>query len=120
VRTNPPSRFLAEVPPALVEGRVRPARAPAFSRPNFSAPPKLEPLPRAEPRGPRVDYGDTQLPPGEIPPLSPGMRVEHPVFGAGTLVELHGAGPSAKVRVRFDHAGLKTMALRYAQLRFGS
>ncbi len=118
VRTNPPSRFLSEVPPALVEGRMRPARAPALSGQGFSAPRRFEP-PRAEPRGPRVDYGDAQVAPDELPPLAPGMRVEHPVFGAGTLVEVNGAGPSAKVRVRFDHAGLKTMALRYAQLRFG-
>jgi DNA helicase-2/ATP-dependent DNA helicase PcrA len=113
VRYNPPSRFLAEVPPALVEGRVRPARAAARPGPSFEAP-------RPQPSGPRVDFGEGQWSPGEVPPLAPGMRVEHPVFGAGTLVEVNGAGASAKVRVRFDHAGLKTMALRYAQLRFGA
>jgi DNA helicase-2/ATP-dependent DNA helicase PcrA len=43
--------------------------------------------------------------------------VEHPVFGAGTVLELAGAGRSAKIRVRFDRAGLKTIVLRYAQLR---
>jgi DNA helicase-2/ATP-dependent DNA helicase PcrA len=116
VRTNPPSRFLGEVPAALVEGRVRPARAPA--RPG-AAPPSFDAA-RFQPRAPRVDFADAQVAPGELPPLAAGMRVEHPVFGPGTLVDVNGAGAGAKVRVRFDHAGLKTMALKYAQLRFGA
>jgi DNA helicase-2/ATP-dependent DNA helicase PcrA len=67
-----------------------------------------------------VDWSEGQWDAHEAPPLRPGARVEHPVFGAGTLVELVGAGPSAKIRVRFDRAGLKTIVLRYAQLRFTS
>ena len=46
-----------------------------------------------------------------------GTRVEHPVFGAGTIVEVAGAGPGTKLRIRFDRAGMKTIVLRYAQLR---
>jgi DNA helicase-2/ATP-dependent DNA helicase PcrA len=43
--------------------------------------------------------------------------VEHPVFGAGTILEVVGEGRNAKLRIRFDAAGVKTIVLRYAQLR---
>jgi DNA helicase-2/ATP-dependent DNA helicase PcrA len=45
------------------------------------------------------------------------MRVEHPVFGAGTIAQVVGSGPATKLRIRFDRAGLKTIVLRYAELR---
>ena len=38
-------------------------------------------------------------------------------FGAGSVVEMVGGGRGAKIRIRFDRAGLKTIVLRYAQLR---
>jgi DNA helicase-2/ATP-dependent DNA helicase PcrA len=120
-RVNPPSRFLSEIPAELVEGRVRPPRAPAYAdlpraEPwRVPSPPPRAPVPRSE--GPRLDRSEAQWAPDEAPPLQAGMRVEHPVFGAGTLLDQSGAGAHAKVRVRFDRAGIKTMALRFAQLR---
>jgi DNA helicase-2/ATP-dependent DNA helicase PcrA len=120
-RVNPPSRFLAEIPAELVEGRVRPPRAPAYAELpraepwRVPSPPPRAPVPRSE--GPRLDRSEAQWAPDEVPPLQAGMRVEHPVFGAGTLLDQSGAGAHAKVRVRFDRAGIKTMALRFAQLR---
>jgi DNA helicase-2/ATP-dependent DNA helicase PcrA len=102
-RFNPPSRFLDEIPSGLVEGLVgRKRRLPADGAPES---------------GPRVDYSDGQWDGDEIPPLEPGTRVEHPTFGAGAIEEIVGAGRMAKVRVRFDRAGRKTIVLRYAQLR---
>ncbi len=108
VRYNPPSRFLAEIPAEHVEGRVEPASARALP----ASPPRVR-----DAEGPRIDYSEGQFAPDELPPLEPGMRLEHPIFGAGTLAELSGAGNSTKIRVRFDRAGLKTLMLRYAQLR---
>ncbi len=123
-RTNPPSRFLSEIPAELVEGRVRPPRSAAYAEiPRnelWRAPARFpaRPAPAAAPReaGPRLDRSEAQWAPDEVPALAPGMRVEHPVFGAGTLLEQSGAGAHARVRVRFDRAGVKTMALRFAQL----
>jgi DNA helicase-2/ATP-dependent DNA helicase PcrA len=43
--------------------------------------------------------------------------VEHPVFGAGTILDVLGDGANAKVRIRFDRAGVKTVVLRFAQLQ---
>jgi DNA helicase-2/ATP-dependent DNA helicase PcrA len=102
VRYNAPSRFLAEIPEELLAGRrLRPTRA---SEPLF------------EP-GPRVDYSDAQWSEDDLPPLRQGMRVEHPIFGAGRITEVAGAGQAAKLTIKFDHAGVKMIKLKYAQLR---
>jgi DNA helicase-2/ATP-dependent DNA helicase PcrA len=106
-RFNPPSRFLDEIPADLVEGRMEKLRhVSATGRSHAEVD-----------SGPRVDYNEGQWDGDETPPLRSGTRVEHPIFGAGTIEELVGAGRMAKVRVRFDRAGRKTIVLRYAQLR---
>ena len=108
IRHNPPSRFLSEVPPELRTG-WRPEAKVDF--------PEGSPVHPASESEPRIDWNEGQWERDEVPPLGAGSRVEHPVFGAGTVLELAGAGRSAKIRVRFDRAGLKTIVLRYAQLR---
>jgi DNA helicase-2/ATP-dependent DNA helicase PcrA len=106
VRYNPPSRFLAEIPEELLSGRrQRPTRA---SQPTFAP---------FEPAGPRVDYSDAQWAADDLPVIRQGMRVEHPVFGAGRITEVFGAGENAKLTIRFERAGLKVIKLKYAQLR---
>ena len=64
----------------------------------------------------RVEYGDAQWGGDELPPLRKGSRVAHPVFGDGTVQEVVGAGAEAKLHIRFDRAGAKTLKLKYAQL----
>ncbi len=108
IRHNSPSRFLSEVPPELRTGWSPEARV------DF---PEGSPVHPASESEPRIDWNEGQWEGDEVPPLGAGSRVEHPVFGAGTVLELAGAGRSAKIRVRFDRAGLKTIVLRYAQLR---
>jgi DNA helicase-2/ATP-dependent DNA helicase PcrA len=111
VRYNPPSRFLTEIPDRYLEGPPRE---------RLTGPPTLAPPPRrAPPREagePQIDYSVGQWAPGELPPLDPGMRVGHPIFGGGTVLEVVGTGAKAKLRIRFDRAGIKTIVLRYAQL----
>jgi DNA helicase-2/ATP-dependent DNA helicase PcrA len=128
-RYNAPSRFLYEIPEALVEGNWSAARAPLR--------PEIEPwsedfeppaaaraarglgggASRGAPRGQIVlDYSQGQWGADALPPFAEGSRVAHPVFGQGTIVELVGSGLGAKLRIRFDRAGLKTLKLKYAQL----
>jgi DNA helicase-2/ATP-dependent DNA helicase PcrA len=110
-RYNPPSRFLAEIPDELITGRrmrgrtplARPAQAPAPAAPRES--------------GPRIDYSESQLSHDEAPPLTRDQRVEHPIFGAGRIMEVVGEGPAAKATIRFDRAGVKVIKVKYAQLR---
>jgi DNA helicase-2/ATP-dependent DNA helicase PcrA len=108
LRYNPPSRFLSEIPLEFGVGRPPPFQ-------HTEAPAEDAPPPRDD--GPRVDYSEGQFAPGELPPISHGTRVEHPIFGAGSIEQVIGSGAATKLRIRFDRAGIKTIVLRYAQLQ---
>jgi hypothetical protein len=45
-----------------------------------------------------------------------GMRVRHPIFGPGTVLEVSGVGLDQALRIRFDRAGVKKIIVRYANL----
>ena len=83
-----PSRFLNELPPALVED-VRPRMQVSQSR------------------APR-DSG------GNLPGL--GSRVQHAKFGAGTVLSVEGQGENARIQINFDDAGPKWLVAGYAVL----
>jgi DNA helicase-2/ATP-dependent DNA helicase PcrA len=106
IRHNAPSRFLSEIPGHLQSGPpIGGTEHPVEASP---------PVTHSEPR---IDWNEGQWEGDELPPIDAGMRVDHPVFGEGTIQERVGSGTKAKIRVRFDRAGLKTIVLRYAQLR---
>jgi DNA helicase-2/ATP-dependent DNA helicase PcrA len=90
---NPPSRFLREIPPELVEERsskkagsaarrVRDAEVLAFGGEEFAV----------------------------------GMRVMHSRFGEGAIAALAGEGEQAEATVDFDSVGRKQLLLAYAPL----
>jgi DNA helicase-2/ATP-dependent DNA helicase PcrA len=95
--SSSPSRFLNEIPNAAL---VESARA------SFDS-------------GPERDYSYDQSAPDDGASISIGLRVRHPVFGFGTVAGVIGSGPGQKLRIQFDHAGLKTVMLRYANLELG-
>ena len=49
--------------------------------------------------------------------LSEGQRIEHNRFGPGSILELSGAVPDMKARIRFDAYGEKLLLLKYAKIR---
>jgi hypothetical protein len=49
----------------------------------------------------------------------PGDRVEHKMFGTGTVVSTRGEGEDAIITVAFPGAGIKDLAVRYAPLKKG-
>jgi DNA helicase II / ATP-dependent DNA helicase PcrA len=80
----------------------------------------------ASPNSPKATFDD--MPPPEnysqIPPderegveLHVGSRVQHEVFGKGTIVGLSGSGDAAQVTVDFPSVGKKKLVLRFAKLR---
>jgi DNA helicase-2/ATP-dependent DNA helicase PcrA len=96
---NPPSRFLDEIPPDLIEWRrVQQLRA-APSAPTWA--------PR---RGDRPG-GGSSAPPArgwkDTPAISldVGDRVNHDKYGLGTVVATDGAGPRATATIDFGTAG---------------
>jgi len=112
VQENLPSRFLTEIPAALVR--------------------QERPAPVAPSDEPTVDYSYSQLPGNghparrsvfHRPPASAdqgafrvGQRVQHAEFGAGTVRAVEGSGERTKLTVRFERAGLKKLIARYAAL----
>ncbi|MBR2661177.1 MAG: UvrD-helicase domain-containing protein [Clostridia bacterium] len=48
--------------------------------------------------------------------FAPGDRVRHPKFGFGTVEEVTGAGKEARIRILFDTAGEKELALSMAPI----
>ena len=97
---NPPSRFLREVPPELVEDRSDQrgkASRRAVNRVGV----------RSQYRG-RDTAGDETFDVGD--------RIIHPTFGSGRILELTGTPGREEVLVRFDEYGTKRLALAYAPL----
>jgi DNA helicase-2/ATP-dependent DNA helicase PcrA len=109
---NAPSRFLQEVPPAMLE-EVRP-------RIRLSQPPyaggAFADLRRAE-RGHDGD-GLWSAPLSEAlgGSMRLGTRVRHGKFGEGTILTIEGQGPHARVQVNFERQGSKWLMLQYANL----
>ncbi|MEN8160607.1 MAG: 3'-5' exonuclease, partial [Myxococcota bacterium] len=100
-----PSRFLDEIPSDLVER----LGAPSYERSAFD--------------GPSYDYSYDQRAPAAAGDgdgaVRHGTRVRHPIFGAGTVLEVSGTGRDQALRIRFDRAGVKKIVVRYANLELG-
>jgi DNA helicase-2/ATP-dependent DNA helicase PcrA len=45
------------------------------------------------------------------------MKVEHPKFGFGVVVEMDEDGANRKAKVKFDNFGVKTLLLTFAKLK---
>jgi DNA helicase-2/ATP-dependent DNA helicase PcrA len=105
---NPPSRFLDEVPDALVDWR-RLDTAPTSPPPSLTtAATRLTGTARGRSAGPGLRA---------VPSLDVGDRVTHDTFGLGTVTATRGAGDGAQAEVDFGAGtGRKWLLLRYAPL----
>jgi DNA helicase II / ATP-dependent DNA helicase PcrA len=97
-----PSRFLSEIPSALLDWK-RSAKDVAAA--SASASSRVASRPGASVIGNR-----------SVPALSPGDRVNHDKFGLGTVVSADGFGDSAEAKIDFGTYGVKHLVLRYAPL----
>ncbi|MGM0782487.1 MAG: DNA helicase II [Pseudomonadota bacterium] len=97
-----PSRFLREIPEEFLEEvRLRGQ----VSRPVTATRPAV-----GLSRQTSVDGGD------DLPSLSLGQRVSHPVFGEGVILNAEGEGQRARVQVSFEGEGDKWLVLGFAKL----
>jgi DNA helicase-2/ATP-dependent DNA helicase PcrA len=100
-RYNIPSRFLEEIPQALMKWLTpRFSRQKAFS-PDFSRQTRTT-LPR-----PARDVGGFRI----------GQNVMHPKFGPGVIIDAEGNGNDARVQVNFGNQGVKWLAVAVAKLQ---
>jgi len=91
-----PSRFLAEIPPSLLD-EVRPRVQ--VSRPLYAGR-FNEPAPSLQ----------------EDMPVKLGQRVSHPSFGEGVVVSAEGSGAHTRLQINFESAGSKWLVAAYAKL----
>jgi DNA helicase-2/ATP-dependent DNA helicase PcrA len=94
-----PSRFIDEMPAALLE-EIRPRLA--AKRPYVSA----------RPAAPARSAGFKN----QEWPFRLGQRVQHRKFGEGTVLAFEGSGEHSRVQVNFSQAGSKWLVLAYANL----
>lgn len=47
----------------------------------------------------------------------PGTRVQHAIFGSGTVLDVQGKGSKQKIKINFRNAGEKTLMVQYANLK---
>jgi DNA helicase-2/ATP-dependent DNA helicase PcrA len=55
--------------------------------------------------------------PSDTSTLKEGMKVEHPKFGFGTVIQMDMTGADRKAKIHFNDAGEKTLLLSFAKLR---
>lgn len=96
-----PSRFLREIPEELLEEvRLRgQVSRPLTSRPEVGL---------SRQQGVAAS--------GDLPSLSLGQRVSHPMFGEGVILDAEGEGARARVHVSFEGEGDKWLVLGFAKL----
>ena len=106
VRYGLPSRFLEEVPQALVRSLSNRAPRPAWRDSHSHYPPQFTPSskPPAPPRR------GTEL------PHKIGARVRHPRYGEGTVAGYQGQGADMEIRLNFPKLGEKVFLVEYAKL----
>jgi DNA helicase II / ATP-dependent DNA helicase PcrA len=121
-QASQPSRFIAEIPPDLIE-----AIAPAWSAPVQRAFDRGGGEYRANPyrRGRRPDRAREAADPAAFAyehedqsatSVRPGMRVRHPQFGIGTVLHVESYNDDEKITVRFLTVGQKKLLARFAHL----
>jgi DNA helicase II / ATP-dependent DNA helicase PcrA len=101
-RYNIPSRFLEEIPEALLKWLTpRFSKQKAFT-PDFSRTKESFPL-----KKPSRDVGGFRI----------GQNVLHPKFGSGVIIDAEGQGGDARVQVNFGGQGVKWLAVAVAKLQ---
>ncbi len=102
MRYNPPSRFIDEIPAALLKFLTARAGKSAYGA--VSSGLTFEPAPRR-----RAGSGDGSG-------FRIGQTVMHAKFGLGVIVNAEGGGNDARVQINFGNAGMKWLALSVAKL----
>lgn len=122
---NPPSRFLAEIPPELLADSGAGSLAPKAAKPEHNlaslfdlagveatAEVAAEPVVAPEPQPAAPMEAAIETGPG----LRLGSKVRHIKFGIGTVRRLEGSGDKQKVTVYFNSVGPKKLLLKFAGL----
>jgi len=108
-----PSRFIDEIPEALID---RLGRAPSAE---FQSGPSAYDRRGGRTRSSRGSYEPTYSYEDEdqsMTTIGPGVRVRHPLFGVGTIIAVEALADDAKLTVRFAAVGQKKLHAKHAKL----
>jgi len=115
-----PSRFLDDIDPRYIKVSTKFGLESSVPNPNFaksfvSGMKKTissHPVQKASNYKPSADFA-----PSDTSGLKEGMKVEHPKFGFGTVLELDETGADRKAKINFNDFGEKTLLLNFAKLK---
>ena len=119
---NPPSRFLAEIPPELLDGPAAPtiaARDTAKTHNLASLFDLAQDDTALEVTAPAAEADfqeEVRVVPEAEEGLRLGMRVRHIKFGIGTVRRIEGVAENQKVTIYFNSVGPKKLLLKFAGL----
>lgn len=120
------STFINEIDPDIIvteggrklsESPKKVAASAMAGRPVFGS--SLRPQPgRPSANVPTVKPAGSARPTGAAKSeYRPGTRVQHAIFGPGTVLDVQGTGAKQKVKINFRNAGEKTLMVQYANLK---
>ena len=118
-----PSRFIEEIDPQFIKensrfgGRSEQSSTTVTSQyaKNLirgASKSAQKPNSQQKPYKPSADFT-----PSDTSNLEENMKVEHPKFGFGKVIEIDNSGTSRKAKVEFDNFGEKTLLLSFAKLK---
>lgn len=109
-----PSRFLSEIDPKYLRSAKPFVKNPEVEQ--FEKVFRIKASP-AKPIQKVTHTPSADFVPSNNSELQPGMRIEHPKFGFGQVVEIDSNGADRKARILFDMVGEKTLLLSFAKLK---
>ncbi len=116
-RASDPSRFLSEIPAALVEVVEPVFSTPAPTPTTFGRARRGHSRSRTTGEKIQPDYGYAYEDEDQsVISVSPGTRVRHPTFGVGTILAVEPVTDDMKLTVRFTDIGRKTLRAKFAKL----
>jgi len=119
-----PSRFLEEIDSSFIKTSrkfqqkpIMPQNTTHYARSLISG---IKTPARSVNNTKEVHKPSTDFKPSDPSGLAEGMKVEHPKFGYGKVVNLDLNGANRKAKVLFDNFGEKTLLLSFAKLKIHS
>ncbi len=118
-----PSRFLDDVDPGYLKVSAKMGSFESTPPPSQYAKKLVNGIKRSTSSSPApVNKSTAYKAPEDFKPsdtsgLKEGMKVEHPKFGFGTVMQMDMSGADRKAKINFSEAGEKTLLLSFAKLR---
>ena len=119
-----PSRFLEEIDSRFIKVSRKFQKDPVMpSQTSHYAKSLVSGLKKPTPKPVNNNYShkpSSDFKPSDTSGLEQGMKVEHPKFGYGEVVNIDADGANRKAKVMFDNFGEKTLLLSFAKLKIHS